>query len=126
MARRHPWQNEIEAAKRICGPLGYAVAVSDHAYEIATIKGDGVQLVIYPHTVSSTRNQHARVRDNGSKDKARARLLMAALYKGHGLPQDEADRIRFSCTFSWKGMSINDPVLHLPNLSTYFIPGVER
>ena len=109
--RRHPWQHEIDLATAICAPLGYVVAVSTHDYEIATVKGDGVQLVIYPHTVSTTRNQHARVRDNGSKDKAKAKLVMAALYKGEGLPKEESDRVHFSCTFSWKGMSINDPVL---------------
>ncbi len=109
--RKHPWQREIDQATAICAPLGYVVVISNHDYEIATVKGDGVQLVIYPHTVSSTRNQHARVRDNGSKDKAKARRVMAALYTGEGLPKEEADLIHFSCTFSWKGMSINDPLL---------------
>lgn len=111
--RRNPWQLEINQATAICAPLDCVVAASTHDYEIATVKGDGVQLVIYPHTVSSTRNQHARVRDNGSKDKARAKRVMAALYRGDGLPKDEADRIHFSCTFSWKGMSLNDPALRL-------------
>jgi hypothetical protein len=109
--KRNPWQTEIDQATTICTPFGCKVAVSSHDYEIATVKGDGIQLVIYPHTVKSTRNQHARVRDNGSKDKARARLVMAALYDGRGLPQSEADRVRFSCTFSWKGMSLNEPAL---------------
>lgn len=106
--RQHPWQTEIDQATAICAPLGCVVAISNHDYEIATVKGDGVQLVIYPHTVKSTRNQHARVRDNGSKDKARAKRVMSALNNGEGLPQPDADRIRFSCTFSWKNMSWGD------------------
>lgn len=116
--RRHPWQTEIDQATTICVPLGCTVTTSTHDYEIAIVKGDGVQLVIYPHTVSSTGNQHARVRDNGSKDKSRARSVMAALYKGEGLPKVEADRIHFSCTFSWKGMSLNDPALSRPHQQT--------
>ena len=109
--KRHPWQREIDDATMICTAIGCKVDVSNHDYEIATVKGDGVQLLIYPHTVSSTRNQHARVRDNGSKDKARAWRVMAALYKGEGLPQPDADRVRYSCTFSWKNMSMNHPAL---------------
>lgn len=102
--KKHPWQHEIDLATQICAPLGCVVAMSEHDYEIATVKGDGVQLVIYPHTVSSTRNQHARVRNNGSKDKTKALRVMTALYRGEGLPQADADRVRYSCTFSWQNM----------------------
>jgi hypothetical protein len=111
-AKRHPWQTEIDQATAICAPLGCTVAISMHDYEIATVKGDGLQLVIYPHKTSAG-NHHARVRDNGSKNRLFARRVMAALFKGEGLPKDEADRIHFSCTFSWKGMSLNDPALKL-------------
>ena len=106
--KRHPWQTEIDQATAICAALGCSVSVSTHDYEIAIVRGEGVQLVIYPHTVKSTRNQHARVRDNGSKDKARARRVMVALYNGEGLPKPEAEAVRFSCTFSWRGMSLQD------------------
>ena len=101
MARKpkpRAWQDEFDLATRICEPLGMIVAWSDHRYEIATIKGDGVQLLIYPHRTSAL-NYHARVRNNGSTKKARAEWVMKALYHGHGLPQPERDRVRFSCTF---------------------------
>jgi hypothetical protein len=53
-SRRHPWQTEIDYATTICAKLGCTVAVSHHDYEIAIVKGDGVQLVIYPHKTSTT------------------------------------------------------------------------
>jgi hypothetical protein len=94
----------------ICGPLGCAVERSSADYEIAKVKGDGVSLVIYPHRTTAG-NHHARVRDNGSKNKLQADRVMVALDTGAGLPEKEADRIRFSCTFSAKTrpMSHNAP-----------------
>jgi hypothetical protein len=77
--KRHPWQTEIDYAVAICVPIGCTVTLSTHNYEIATVKGDGVQLVIYPHKTSSTGNLSARLRDNGSKDKAKARRVMLAM-----------------------------------------------
>ena len=106
----HPWQQEVEWAMAICAPHGCKVERSSAQYEIATVKGSGVSLVIYPHKTSAG-NYHARVRDNGSKNRMRAGLVMAALHDGEGLPEDVAHQIRFSCTFTWKNMSLNDPVL---------------
>jgi len=103
--RKNPWQDEIDLAVAICSALGCQVEPSAAAYEIAKVSGDGVQLIIYPHTVKSTRNQHARVRDNGSKDKSRALRVMTALFQGDGLPEPAASRVRYSCTFSWKNMT---------------------
>jgi hypothetical protein len=100
-AKRHPWQDEIDWATAICAPLACTVELSAADYEIAKVNGAGVSLVIYPHKTSA-RNHHARVRDNGSKDKRAADRVMQALHDGQGLPQPLADRIKFSCTFSQK------------------------
>lgn len=88
MARAKKWQDEIDYARQICAPLGCAVEPSLHAYEIATVKGDGVQLIIYPHKTTGTGNVSARLRNNGSKDKAAARRVMIAMKNGEGLPED--------------------------------------
>lgn len=109
MARKKqlPWQQEVDWATAICGPLACTVERSTADYEIAKVKGAGVSLVIYPHKTSAG-HHHARVRDNGSKNKASALRVMVALHNGEGLPQPEADSVRFSCTFSWRGMSMQD------------------
>jgi hypothetical protein len=101
VSRRQPWKDEIGYAETICAPLGMAVAQSAHQYEIATVKGDGVQLVIYPHKTTAG-HHHARVRDNGSKDKARARHVLHALETGEGLPEDIRWKVQFTCTFTVK------------------------
>lgn len=106
MSKIDPWAREIEWATTICSPLGCAVIQADLAkYEIAKVTGDGVSLVIYPHTTTGTRNQHARVRDNGSKDKHRAQLIMEAMDQGFGLSPDDEEHVRFSCTFTRKNHS---------------------
>jgi len=86
--KRHPWQEEIDYATTICAKLGCTVELSSHDYEIATVKGEGVQLVIYPHKTSGTGNLSARLRDNGSKDKSKARHVMLAMKNGEGLPEE--------------------------------------
>lgn len=96
-----PWKQEIEWAARICSQLGCEVERSTADYEIAKVKGSGVSLVIYPHKTTAG-HHHARVRDNGSKNRLQAGRVMAALDAGEGLPEKEADRVRFSCTFSAK------------------------
>lgn len=97
--RRDPWADEFQWAQTICAKLGCTVERSTAAYEIAKVKGHGVALVIYPHKTTAG-HQHARVRDNNSKDRAAAKMVMSALDAGQGLPQPLQDRIRFSCTFS--------------------------
>jgi hypothetical protein len=66
-----------------------------------------VSLVIYPHKTTAG-HQHARIRDNGSKNKPRAKDIMRAMKRGDGLPKELSDRIHYSCTFSWKLMNWND------------------
>lgn len=96
-----PYQREFDWAVTICAPFGCVVERSSAMFEIAKVKGDGVSLVIYPHKTSAN-NYHARVRDNGSKDKAKALQVMIALDHGLGLPEKEAQIVRFSCTFTRK------------------------
>lgn len=96
-----PWAQEVDWATQICGHLDCTVERSAADYEIAKVKGDGVSLVIYPHKTTAG-NRHARVRDNGSKNAVRAAEVMTALNGGHGLPQKEAEKVCFSCTFTFK------------------------
>lgn len=98
---RDPWAEEMRWAEVICTPLGCTVERSTAQYEIAKVKGEGVSLVIYPHK-STPGNYHARVRNNGSKDKAKAADVMDALAKGRGLPEDEVWRVATFCTFNSK------------------------
>src|ERR1700744_4085952 len=97
MAKHEPWAQEVRWAKAICALLDCEVAPSTAMFELAKIKGDGISLVLYPHKTSAS-NYHIRVRDNGSKDKVKADRVMDALDHGDGLPKDEGDRVRFSCT----------------------------
>jgi hypothetical protein len=102
MTEQLPWSEEIGFAEKICGALGCVVERSKHAYEIATVVGKGIRLVIYPHKTSSTGNISARVRDNGSKDKARAREVMLAMKRGAGLPEEIRWRVATFNTFYTK------------------------
>jgi hypothetical protein len=101
MPKLAPWQQEFEWAAAICAPLGCTVTRSEAQFEIAKVSGEGIALIIYPHRTSAG-NYHARVRDQNSKDAAKARRVMIALDEGDGLPGKDADRVRFSCTFSHK------------------------
>jgi hypothetical protein len=104
MTNLEPWAEEVGFAETICADLGCTVQRSPHAYEIATVTGDGVRLVIYPHKTSSTGNVSARVRDNGSKNKARAREVMLAMNRGEGLPEEIRWRVATFNTFYAKTM----------------------
>lgn len=103
--RREPWADEMRWAEIILTPLGCTVERSMADYEIAKVKGEGVSLVIYPHRTTAL-NHHARVRDNGSKDKVKAADVMRALDEGRGLPEDERWRVSTFCTFSHKSSPI--------------------
>ncbi|AKR55742.1 hypothetical protein XM25_08010 [Devosia sp. H5989] len=96
------WKDEFGFAKTICSKLGCTVEPSAHAYEIAKVKGEGISLVIYSHTTTSTRNKSARVRDNGSKDKEAARRVLLVLKNGEGLPDDVRERVSMLNTFHCK------------------------
>lgn len=47
-------------------------------FQIAALRGEGVRLVVYPHTTKGTGNKHARIRNESSPDKLRARTIMLA------------------------------------------------
>lgn len=59
-------------------------------FQIAALRGEGVRLVVYPHTTKTTGNRHARIRNESSPNAARARELMIAsgfTIKLGGLPE---------------------------------------
>lgn len=101
--KRLPWAEEIGYAKTICAALGLTIARSSHDYEVAIIKGDGVQLLIYPHKNTNS-NVSLRIRDNGSEDKAKGRAVMIAIKSGHGLPEDTRWRVSHCNMFYAKNM----------------------
>ena len=100
--RRLEWAKEVEFATLICHQVGCVVERSQHAYEIATVKGEGVSLLIYPHKTTGTGNVSARARDNGSKDKKKARAVLTALKRGDGLPEDIKWKVATFNTFYCK------------------------
>lgn len=100
-AKSIPWQREFDWATQICAKHGCQVERSSAQFEIAKVKGDGVSLVVYPHKTTAG-HRHVRVRDNSSKDREAAARVMAALNAGDGLPEEEAQIVRFSCTFTAK------------------------
>lgn len=101
---RGSWDVEIGYAEQITAPFDCVVSRSHHAYEIATIKGDGVSLLLCPHKVKSTANVHVRSRDNGSKNKKLAREILLALYNGVGLPEETKWKVSTFCTFYCKSL----------------------
>jgi len=101
------WKDEKKYAAMIAGPLGLVVNPSEHPYEILTVKGDGVSLVIYEHKTSSTGNVSARIRDNGSKNKAKAREALVAFKTGAGLPDDIRWKVATFNTFYCKSLPRN-------------------
>src|SRR4051812_47202107 len=85
------WADELTLALAFAEANGFALHLSNAAYEVATITGPDFRVLIYPHTTSGTRNQHLRVRDHGSRNKRRAQAVMAVLNRAAG----------FNCTFSF-------------------------
>lgn len=70
-----PWKGTLEKAYAFCDANGLELYGSDAPYQVAVIKGDGVQLLLYPHK-STTMNYHLRIRDEGSSHEDRATHLM--------------------------------------------------
>ena len=96
-----PWAIEINMLLQFAEKEGLHVELmnpSHPQYQIARLTGDDFRLVVYPHTTRSTYNQHARVRDEVSKDKSKARLVMAKLDALAG----------FNCTFTHKNKCWGD------------------
>ena len=100
MGKRNPWQGVIDEARAIVQQGDVTVVPSDHDYEIATIKGEGLSLVIYPHKTTAG-HRHARVRNNNSKNTVRAREVITSLIYGK---KTKDGQTRFDCTFHCKTM----------------------
>jgi hypothetical protein len=83
-------QNEAVLRKG-CIPFAATVEPSPHPYEVWRIAAPGVSLIVYPHRTSA-HNHHLRVRNNGSKDAAKARALLLAI----------DDVAGYNCTFHCK------------------------
>ena len=84
MGRKYVWAGDLQVAREFCDRHGFSLVLSDAQYQIAKIIGHGVKLVIYPHTTTSTRNQHLRVRNEGGANPELAQLTMAALNRAAG------------------------------------------
>lgn len=102
--RKLPFQREYEFAEVICAALGCTIERSTHAYEIATIKREGVSLLLYPHKTTGTNNISVRARDNGSKDKVAAREVLVELKQGYGLPDEVRGQVSTFNTFYCKSL----------------------
>lgn len=81
-------QRDIDQARADAAEIlkneGGVLEDSPHDYQCFTYREDRVCLVFYPHRTSAW-NYHTRVRDQGSKDKARADALMKKLDDGDRL-----------------------------------------
>lgn len=90
-----PWKDEIAMLYAIAEREGLSIELRNPVapeYQIARLTCDGVCIVVYPHTTRSTFNQHARVRDENSKDKEKAEAIMYRMDATAG----------FNCTFHKK------------------------
>lgn len=92
LKRKHyACKGELIIAHDIATEFNCDVFLSNAKYQIAKIKGDGVQLVLYPHKTTAG-NHHIRIRDENSKDPKKALAIADALDKTAG----------FNCTFQMK------------------------
>jgi hypothetical protein len=78
-------------ARQMLANEGGVVEESPHDYQCFTFKTDDVCLVFYPHRTTA-QNYHIRVRNHGSKNRAKADKLMDILDEGAG----------YNCKFSRK------------------------
>lgn len=97
MARKRDWQIEFDIAGRVLSQEAGELAWATDNHVAFRFIGEGVRIVFYPHKTSA-RNYHIRVRDEGSKDKAKAHGLMLALDIGAGN----------NCTFQRKHACANE------------------
>lgn len=90
--KHYVWACDLLVAHQFSLDYGLDLVLATADYQVAKLIGEDVKLVIYPHTTKGTRNQHLRVRDEGSKNKTRAQALMVLLNRAAG----------FNCTFSYR------------------------
>lgn len=95
MAKRRPWQEEFSVAGLVLAGEPGTLEWATDAYVAFRYREPDVCIVFYPHRTSAG-NHHLRIRDEGSKDKARFDALAARLYVGSGL----------TCTFQVKNRGI--------------------
>lgn len=74
---------EFEIARIVLEGEPGELAWGVHDYEAMTFTSPSVRLIFYPHKTSAG-NYHLRIRDQGSKSKGRAQLLMDRLELGSG------------------------------------------
>lgn len=73
------WATELELAYAFAQREGLTFQLSTAAYQVAKLTGDDVRIVIYPHRTKSTGNVSLRVRDENSRNTARADALLDAM-----------------------------------------------
>lgn len=79
---RKPWLEVIARMEAFAAAEGLACELRNPGtpeYQIVRLTGEGVRLIVYPHTTRSTGNQHARVRTENSTDLVRAAELMGRM-----------------------------------------------
>jgi len=93
--RKRAWQDEFDVAARVLKDDPGALEWATDDYVAFRYREPTARIVFYPHK-SSAGNYHLRIRDEGSKDKARFIELAARLYMGAG----------HNCTFQVKNTPI--------------------
>ena len=79
--KRRPWQDHYDVAALILkDEPGEMVSAAD-AYVAFRYREPGVRIVFYPHQTSGG-HYHIRIRDEGSKDKARYAQMAGRLHAG--------------------------------------------
>ena len=77
-----PWLDTIEWCKKIAEDFGLVCEVRDPRaphYQIFKLSGPGVCIIVYPYKCPSASGHLPRARDQNSKDKAQATIILAAL-----------------------------------------------
>jgi len=77
------YKKEFVLAKEILAGFDGKLKRSNAPYQAFKFKSDKVCLVFYPHKTSAG-NYYLRVRDEGSKDRVLANILMKKLFKESG------------------------------------------
>lgn len=73
------WSRELDLAYAFAQREGLAFTLVTTPYQVAKLTGEDVRIIIYPHTTRSTGNRSLRVRDENSRNPARAEQVMSAM-----------------------------------------------
>lgn len=77
-----PWRESINVLKAFAEKLGLTVELRNPScpeYQLARLTCDGVRLIAYPHKTTAG-NHHVRIRNEHSKNVAKATEIMKALW----------------------------------------------